>query len=782
MYTLSIMTDKPRDTIQVLHVEDDPNVRELTVLFLEQEGQRVTVEPVANASEALSRLADTGYDCLVSDYDMPGKNGLELLDVVREEYDDLPFILYTGKGSEEIASEAIARGVTDYLQKGSGAEQYDILANRITNAVEQHRATQRTAELERIRRVIMDVNRALVHAETRSEIERQVCEIISTAEPYCFAWLGEHDPETRTVKPRASVGVEDGYLADIEITTDEDPTGQGPTGRAIRTHELAVMQNIPENPDFEPWREDALERGYRSSAAIPLVYDETLYGVLNVYADRTYAFDQMERELLTELADDIAHALYRVTVRTRLRRTERIIDDLPVGVYRRTAGPDGELVDANATFAEILDAESVAELFEHDVSEFYVDAETLAAFSEQLQSAGIVRDREIRIETLAGDEIRASVTGIRTEENGEVYFDGILQNITERKERERKIAHSKARFEGLFEQSPDMVFVHDANGEIIEVNEQVHQTLGYTRDEVVGKSVWDIDQTVDREDKQELWDEMRVDDSSIFEGSHVRKDGSSIPVEVHLARIESEDEEFLAIARDVSQHQEYERRLEAHSATLQRRNERLQEFADVIVHDVSNHLNVAQTYLELIEATDEDHIDRIETAHERIADLTEEMQTIVNAGERVQETEVIDLSTVAESCWGSCCIDSDPATVTVVRDGQIQANESRLKQLFENLFWNACEHADDDVTVRVGRTDDGFYVADDGPGIPDEERPKVLSPGYTTAENGHAGFGLAIVREIADAHGWELRVTDSDAGGARFEFTDVTVVEESRSA
>ncbi|PSQ44033.1 histidine kinase, partial [Halobacteriales archaeon SW_7_68_16] len=131
---------------QVLHVDDDPAFTELTVDMLERQEDQFTVETAHSASEGLELLAGGGFDCIVSDYDMPGRNGLEFLEVIREQFPDLPFILFTGKGSEEVASDAISAGITDYLQKGGGTERYELLANRIETAVRQYRAER---ELER---------------------------------------------------------------------------------------------------------------------------------------------------------------------------------------------------------------------------------------------------------------------------------------------------------------------------------------------------------------------------------------------------------------------------------------------------------------------------------------------------------------------------------------------------------------------------------------------------------------------------------------------------------
>lgn len=134
--------------IRVLHVDDEPDFAELTATVLQREDDRFTVETATSASDGMDRLADSEFDCVVSDYEMPGLNGIEFLEAIHDEYPELPFILFTGRGSEVIASEAISAGVTDYLQKQGGTEQYTVLANRVENAVAQYRAE---AEVERTR-------------------------------------------------------------------------------------------------------------------------------------------------------------------------------------------------------------------------------------------------------------------------------------------------------------------------------------------------------------------------------------------------------------------------------------------------------------------------------------------------------------------------------------------------------------------------------------------------------------------------------------------------------
>ena len=132
----------------MLHVDDNPNWTELIVNRFEHKSNQITIQTATTPQEGLSILTTDPVDCILSGYEMPAQDGLEFLETIREDYPDLPFILYTSRGSEEVASEAISAGVTDYLQKDAGPDHYELLANRITNAVSQYRAEKELARNE----------------------------------------------------------------------------------------------------------------------------------------------------------------------------------------------------------------------------------------------------------------------------------------------------------------------------------------------------------------------------------------------------------------------------------------------------------------------------------------------------------------------------------------------------------------------------------------------------------------------------------------------------------
>ncbi len=260
--------------------------------------------------------------------------------------------------------------------------------------------------------------------------------------------------------------------------------------------------------------------------------------------------------------------------------------------------------------------------------------------------------------------------------------------------------------------------------------------------------------------------------------------------------------------------------LERTNELLRDRNRRLDEFASVVSHDLRNPLNIAVGYLDLARAAEdrekqEEHLDRIENAHDRMHRLIEEVLSFTREGGESYEPEDVRISQVAEKAVENVSLSKE--SLDVETDAVIHADAEGVQRLFENLFRNAVEHgseggrmeSDDGVedgsdrdgredgdsgedeeakeksaketaergsesavNVEVGSTDDCvFYVEDDGSGIPEETRDKVLESGYTTKDNG-TGLGLPIVRRAAEVHGWSVNVKEGKNGGARFEFVD----------
>jgi len=343
----------------------------------------------------------------------------------------------------------------------------------------------------------------------------------------------------------------------------------------------------------------------------------------------------------------------------------------------------------------------------------------------------------------------------------------------------------RRKYQTLLETAPDAAFVVGfGDGAVREANEAAAGLVGESEENLIGRHysvAFPEGPDARYVDLFSLDRGERVQRSRFEDGDDIHvvtSDGERVPVEVSAQRVTAAGEDVvLAMLRDVSERRQYEQ-------DLTRQVDRLQRVARVLSHDLRNPLNVAEGNLELAAETGElDRLDEVDTAHDRMREIIEEALTMVRSGSEVESVDAVDLAGFASDCWGN--VATADATLDVVSPGVVYADEDRLTHVFENLFRNAVEHGStnpdsqarqdavehggESVTVRVGVEDDRFFVADDGPGIPPEDRESVFELGWTTEDAG-SGLGLNIVADAATAHGWTPTVSESEDGGARFEF------------
>ncbi|POG55569.1 PAS domain S-box protein [Haloferax marisrubri] len=711
--------DPPRDaprsllesaSIDVLHVDDDPEFAEMIAAFLERE--HFTVHTEADPQTALDRIRRNGsaFDCIVCDCDMPDVDGLDVLRRVRDEHPDLPVILFTGKARDEIVNEALSAGATDYLRKGDDTSQYRLLATRIENAVERTRASRdRTRGLAAIETAhdaicILDTDGTIEYANTASATlfgtDRE--DLLGR---HCEAFFPDDDvpavydsvlPEARESRwsGRSSLVRDDDGLVDVEHTLTSTADG-------------ALI-----------WSLSQRSRG-----------------------------DELE---------------------AKLSRRERAMDEAPIGIVLTDPhAADNPIVYANEQFTDLTGYRRDEVLGRN--CRFLQGERTDEAAVDELRTA--VEEREpVTTELLNyrkdGTEFwnRVRVAPLFDDDGVIDFFVGFQDDITPRKTYEELLRSNTARLEALFEHSPDLVVVHQDDGTIQDVNQRMCEELGYSEAELVGKTVWDLDPSSDPARSKSFWAELPANEPHRFEGALERRDGTTFPTEVHLIELNMDGEDlFVAMIRDISEQKERE-------AELVEQNERLDRFTSVVSHDLRNPLQVAMGRLEMLQDNcDSDHIDDIDRALTRMDDLISDLLVLAHDGDDAMDIAPVALADLARSCWQN--VVTDGATLTVETDAVLDADRDQLQQLLENLFRNAVEHGSDDgdVTVTISETDDGFAVEDDGHGIPEDDRHTVFEAGYTTSPEG-TGFGLNIVSQVAAAHGWEVAVSEGAAGGARFEF------------
>ena len=299
----------------------------------------------------------------------------------------------------------------------------------------------------------------------------------------------------------------------------------------------------------------------------------------------------------------------------------------------------------------------------------------------------------------------------------------------------------------------------DQRDRIQEYNQSAVSLFPALRDDTLGEPLWSV--------LPDVADALSADASAVaidrpagVEYYHVSERDFAVD-QPQLGR--------LLVLDDVTEREQYRRELE-------RQNDRLESFASMVSHDLRNPLSVAMARLELARADrDDEHLETAADALDRMERLIDDVLALARQGQPIDEPTTVDLSTIAQSAWKM--VDASDADLEIEETCLLVADSDRLQQALENLFRNAIEHGrpDDEtpLTVRVGSLSaEGFYVEDDGQGIPADERTEIFESGYSTATHG-TGFGLAIVSEIVAAHGWSISVTESRDGGARFEVRGV---------
>ncbi|MFQ3284479.1 PAS domain S-box protein [Natronomonas sp.] len=1086
------------ESIRILHVDDEPGFAAVVAECLERESDDLTVETADGADEGITHLREHRVDCIVSDYDMPGENGIEFLEQVREIDPDLPFILFTGKGSEEIASDAISAGVTDYLQKETGTGQYAVLANRVENAVEQYRAqheikaSQKRLSLfiEQSPLGVLEYNEDFeivrlnergeeILGYTEAELRGHTWEALVTEESYenvdavtdklADAEGGYHSVDENVRKDGERIMCE----WHNRVVTDDDgevvaifSQFQDVTERRNREERLrrttarleALFENSPDGVDVHDADGTIVDAnpqlceltGYDESELVGMnVWDidvavdpdetadiwagmsvgdrhelKTRYRrkdgttfpvevhIRRLRIDGKERFVAISRDITERKRREAEHErtetsrqeIHRITTATDLRadaKIERLLEigrdslgvenahiveiDREANRHRIKATSGSEIIDvgteselSNTFCAAAVDTDDVLDLsataLEDDNDNeskheqwgvgYYIG--TKLVVDGELFGTVCFVDREPRERPLTEDEralvelIAQCVSHVLERESAGRRREAILDRMTdalvavddtwhiqyanesgrafvrgadgyagsgdgasdgggsEASDEVNNEAHSEADdgvrglhlwealsaadgtafqeacLEAMSEQRPASfegyypprerwldvraypsetgvsVYIRDGTTERRR-EEQIVERQRTIRE--IYEAISDVDHTFDRKVKRlieigrdivdtEYGSLSRVEgDDYVFEGIEGGGDDGAIEAgdvvdlgatnceriveserSVVLADIAEEAPELtgkagyaewdiscyigtpvivegsvygtfcfydtepreapfseweVAVVDLMGKWISYELRRRRTEERLRQQNERLEEFASVVSHDLRNPLSVAAGNLKLArEECESDRLEAVSDSIDRMETLIENLLALAREGETVSEREAVDLAAAAERHWGR--VETADAELIVDIDRTVEADPSRLAQLFENLFRNSVEHgstdgpaepdngiehdsttdrpdADDSVgggvTVTVGELEDGFYIADDGPGIPESDREQVFEVGYSDDDG--TGFGLAIVKEIAAAHGWDVGVCEAETGGASFEITGI---------
>ena len=761
------------ESSRILLTSRETEFVETVTTNLEERTGRFAITTVPSASDGLDALRTDRFDCIVSAYDLPGTNGIEFLETVRESYQDLPFVLCPSDGSEAIAADAIGAGVTDYLPRDDSAAQQTALGQTIADAV--------------------------THADTVSSVDGCHGQLgqIPEAVPGCIVQL---DADGRFIYANQRA---------------ETVLGLSPSAATERTYNDPEWEIRDAHGDTIP-EEELPFRQVRDSGEP--VYDcrhsirwpDGSERMLSVSGAPLFDDDGAVERVVFSLRD-ITDEVQRERELERYKQIVEHLDDIATII-----DPDGTIEYVSPAVSRVLGYEPHELIGENGFG--YQPPETHEAVADAIER--VVADpsetRTIRTQFRRADGSFCWVESTLRNRVDNDAIDGILvssRDVSEQQEQRRRIRRRERQLSTL----------HEATRQLLDSQtpQQVAATASRTAAEVLdfqlnGIHFYDtaadgLVPTAVSNASRELFDEVPVIDEGIAwetfrtgepriyndldEANEVYNAETPVQSEMHLpladsgvfiisstkaAAFEETDVEFgrlLAANTEAALERiRNERQLQTRETELEQQNERLDEFASIVSHDLRNPLNVAQLRLEyLSKDCGSEHLPPIERALERMDALISDTLTLAQQGNVVAETEPIQLTELVDNCWET--VSTREATLEIVDAVTITGDRGRLQHVFENLFRNAIEHGGADVAVRVGRiADDGIYVEDSGTGISEADRETVFQPGHTSATDG-TGFGLTIIKRIAEAHGWEVAIASGTDGGARFEFTGVEVDE-----
>jgi|GEM_PF-7079952 len=652
--------------IKLLLVDDESIHLDLSSEFLRKEDKGFVVDTATSAEEALDLIEEKEYDCIVSDYQMPSIDGLEFLERVRNEL-DTPFIMFTGKGREEVAMEALNLGADRYIQKGGDVRsQFGVLSDAIKQEVRHYRTKERERELEALRRTVREVNQVLTKGRNLVETSKKVCDALLETKGYldisialevpAYDSEGSTKQKSRVLKPVASCGDHD--RKEWELKLDEDiKSDLGSVDinknipecfkQVIETREELIIESKKDSEcctecEFCLYDED------HSTVKIPIKLKERL-GILS-FCLETDRLNENELTLLREVAKDIECGFRRMEIEEALEESEKekkfILNSLEeIIVYQNK---DHEILWANKAAGKSVD-ENSGDLKGRKCYEVWHDKEEPIEDCpvEKVMKTGEIQKNEIE----TADGKRYIITGYPILDNGgevEKVIE-IRMDVTEKKKRKKK-------------------------------------------------------------------------------------------------------EDFL------------------HS---------------LLRHDIKNKLQVSLGYTQLLK----EDLDSLTEKHERfigkdwkvkhaVIDLIEKVKKVRKA--YYEELKDVDLKAVVNSAVEKYQYEAANRSIKIEIDDELQENDCNLnvlggelmEEIFSNLVINSIKHSEGSK-LRIGATEYKDVIVttveDDGKGIPDEEKDKVLKKGYTSG--GGSGLGLYFAKEIAESYDGSIEIKDSELGGAKFDIT-----------
>ncbi len=718
--------------IRVLYVDDEPALLAIGKLFLESTGN-FSIVIIESALDAIEILKKEQFDAIVSDYQMPGMDGIEFLKYVRNHHGHIPFILFTGRGREEVVIQALDNGADFYLQKGGDPKsQFAELRNKIAKAVNENQAVTAQRDFEhRLLDIINFLPDATLAIDTHG---------------IAIAWNYAMEQMTG-VSAKEIIG-KGNYEYALPFYHEQRP----------------MLLNLILN--YDKTIADKYETiKHNGDKLISDKFIPVLYGGKGAYlwfiASPFFDANGNCAGAIESIRDITDQKKMELSLRASERRYHNVFE---------SAGEAIIVVDRDSGI--ILDANTAAmSLYGYTRNEF-----------RSLQSRDLTEDRKRMIQPdqegilhihmrqnrkKDGTLFPAEISGNIYPQKKRTIVIITVRDITENKNAEQALRESEEKYRTIFDNAGDAIAIHDLEGNFIEVNEIICRRLGYSREELLKVKVGDVDAPDHARNVGARVQELTKKGHIIFETVHITREGRHIPTEVNAALFHiGKKPVVMSIARDITDRKQAE-------DALSQANKKLTLLSTLTRHDIKNQLMVLQSYLTILEEkepdlTSKEILQKIDIAAKRISSMimfTKVYEQIgVNAPVWEDCHTIVD--TVAkEISLGKVMVKNDiPAGAKVFADPLIV-------KVFYNLMDNAMRHGGKITYIRFSAEESGddhvIICKDDGDGVVAEEKDKIFERAYGK----NTGMGLFLSREILSITGITINETGEPGKGSLFEIS-----------
>lgn len=793
------------DVIRILLVEDEDDSSAVSGLLDELPGN-YSIRKVQSRDKAAEELARGYFDLVLLDYLRESGITTGLLDEMQRLRRKAPAILFTKNGTGLADTKAIDAGVVECLDKAELSA--PLLERIIRYSVESRKTEFLLRRVNRALTVLKECNRAITHAHEESSLFKEICRIAVETGGYRFCWVGLVNETSPFVSPIAYWGSEQGYLK-VREKWQSDDFGRGPTGSSIRTGKTYVTRAIGSDTLFEPWRAEAIGRGYASCIAVPLKEREQVFGTICIYSAEQNGFDHEEVRLLEELAEELSFGIASLRDRAERLKAERalqekanflntLIDALPNPIFYKNSS--GLYEGCNKAFEAITGLKSYELIGKtvHDIAPPGSAGRYSNVDSVLLEQGGVMTyESPYKTSDNNMHELVFTKAAYRNQDGKVGGIVGIVLDMTDRKNAESTIRERERYFRSILASMHEDIFVINPDYRISDVNKAFLDTIQRKREDVVGRFCYEVLQQKHRPcglDGRKCAHEkiFRAGAPVTYRTEMARPDGARVELSGICSPLIDETGKvtrMIIALRDTSN----EARLESELRQAQKM-EAIGTLAGGVAHDFNNILGIILGYTELTslqlpsDSREFTNLSHVQKACMRGKELVR--QILAFSRKSRQEKYPLHLGAVLKEAL-KLLRSALPSSIEIEHENHLPygkdliiADATHMHQVIMNLCANAAYAMAEKggilrvtlsaISITINDLPEfpdllpGEYIRmsfrDTGHGIAPELIDRIFEPYFTTRGPGQGtGLGLAVVHGIVKDHKGAVQVY-SDPG------------------